>query len=112
MRVEQRIGRVHRLGQQRDVHIYNLSTVGTIEEHILQLLYEKIDLFEMVIGELDDIVERLNLKQSLEENLISIIMDSSSEKEMALKLDNMGQAIRAMRLARKTKEPLPETAEQ
>lgn len=112
MRVEQRIGRVHRLGQQRDVHIYNLSTVGTIEEHILQLLYEKIDLFEMVIGELDNIVERLNLKQSLEENLISIIMDSSSEKEMALKLDNMGQAIRAMRLARKTKEPLPETAEQ
>ncbi|QQE72923.1 DEAD/DEAH box helicase [Brevibacillus composti] len=111
MRVEQRIGRVHRLGQQRDVHIYNLSTIGTIEEHILQLLYEKIDLFEMVIGELDDIVERLHLSQSLEENLISIIMDSRSEREMALKLDNMGQAIRAMRMAKQTRSPLPEAAD-
>jgi len=100
MRVEQRIGRVHRLGQQRDVHIWNLSTKGTIEEHILHLLYEKIDLFEMVIGELDDIVERLKLQNSLEENLIKIIMDSQSEKEMALKLDNMGQAIRAIRHTR------------
>lgn len=105
MRVEQRIGRVHRLGQERDVFIYNLSTTGTIEEHILNLLYEKIDLFEMVIGDLDDIVERLHLSNSLEENLISIIMDSRSSKEMALKLDNMGQAIRTAKVA-KTQSPL------
>lgn len=110
MRVEQRIGRVHRLGQQRDVHIYNLSTVGTIEQHILNLLYEKIDLFEMVIGELDDIVERLALTSSLEENLISIIMDSRSEKEMAIKLDNMGQAIRTVRQS-KPPVQLPEAME-
>ncbi|MBO8163172.1 MAG: DEAD/DEAH box helicase [Brevibacillus sp.] len=97
MRVEQRIGRVHRLGQERDVHIYNLSTKGTIEEHILHLLYEKIDLFEMVIGELDEIVERMSLGKSLEQNVIDIIMDSQSEREMALKLDNMGKVIRAMR---------------
>jgi len=111
MRVEQRIGRVHRLGQQRDVHIYNLSTVGTIEEHILNLLYEKIDLFEMVIGELDDIVERLSLTQTLEENLVQIIMDSRSPGEMAVKLDNMGQAIRAIRSA-KPSRTLAEAAEQ
>ncbi|GED66493.1 putative ATP-dependent helicase YqhH [Brevibacillus reuszeri] len=111
MRVEQRIGRVHRLGQKRDVHIYNMSTVGTIEENILSLLYEKIDLFEMVIGELDDIVERLSLSQSLEENLIQIIMDSRSNKEMALKLDNMGHAIRAVRQSR-TEAPLSEAADQ
>lgn len=107
MRVEQRIGRVHRLGQKRDVHIYNLSTSGTIEEHILRLLYEKIDLFEMVIGELDDIVERLNLQQSLEENLVQIIMDSSSTREMAVKLDNMGQAIRAVQAIRQGKQIRP-----
>ncbi|MGD8191599.1 DEAD/DEAH box helicase [Brevibacillus ginsengisoli] len=97
MRIEQRIGRVHRLGQKRDVFIYNLSTTGTIEEHILNLLYEKIDLFEMVIGELEDIVDRLKLSKSLEHNLIDIIMDSRSNREMALKLDNMGEAIRSIR---------------
>lgn len=58
MRVEQRIGRVHRLGQENDVVIYNLSTQGTIEEHILHLLHEKINMFEMVIGGLDVILER------------------------------------------------------
>lgn len=103
MRIEQRIGRVHRLGQKRDVNIYNLSTTGTIEEHILNLLYEKIDMFEMVIGELEDIVDRLALTKSLEHNLIEIIMDSRSDREMALKLDNMGQAIRAVRENAQTK---------
>lgn len=66
MRVEQRIGRVHRLGQENDVVIYNLSTEGTIEEHILHLLHEKINMFEMVIGGLDVILERFEQKGSLE----------------------------------------------
>ena len=32
MKLEQRIGRVHRLGQEHDVHIYNLAIEHTIEE--------------------------------------------------------------------------------
>ena len=56
MKLEQRIGRVHRLGQEHDVHIYNLAIRDTIEEHILDLLYDKIDVFEQVVGELDDIL--------------------------------------------------------
>ncbi|MGM0472010.1 MAG: DEAD/DEAH box helicase [Bacillota bacterium] len=56
MRLEQRIGRVHRLGQTAEVKIYNLCTKGTIEEQILQLLADKIDLFESVIGNLDQII--------------------------------------------------------
>ncbi len=64
MRLEQRIGRIHRLGQKNDVHIYNLATKHTVEEHILKLLYEKINLFERVIGELDEILTRINMKTS------------------------------------------------
>ncbi|WP_342567404.1 SNF2-related protein [Psychrobacillus sp. FSL K6-4046] len=56
MKLEQRIGRVHRLGQEHDVHIYNLAIQETIEQHILDLLYTKIDVFEKVVGELDDIL--------------------------------------------------------
>ena len=51
--------RIHRLGQEKDVQIYNFATKDTIEEHILKLLYEKIDLFERVIGELDEILTKL-----------------------------------------------------
>ena len=56
MKLEQRIGRVHRLGQEHDVHIYNLAIDNTIEKDILDLLYVKIDVFEKVVGDLDDIL--------------------------------------------------------
>lgn len=60
MRLEQRIGRVHRLGQDHDVNIYNLAIENTIEEDILALLNLKIDVFEKVVGELDDILYHVN----------------------------------------------------
>src|SRR5260221_458876 len=53
MVVEQRIGRLHRIGQTREVHIVNLAAAGTIESYILELLDRKIKLFELVVGELD-----------------------------------------------------------
>lgn len=56
MKLEQRIGRVHRLGQEHDVQIYNLAIADTIEQKILDLLHLKIDVFEKVVGELDDIL--------------------------------------------------------
>ncbi|MDQ0337676.1 SNF2 family DNA or RNA helicase [Caldalkalibacillus uzonensis] len=96
MRVEQRIGRVHRLGQKRDVYIYNLSTKGTIEAYILHLLYEKINLFEMVIGELDEIIDRLELNQSLEDNLTDIVLKSESTREMEIKLENLSHYIQSV----------------
>ena len=53
--------RIHRLGQQKDVHIYNFAVNDTVEQNILSLLYEKIHLFESVIGELDDILTKMDL---------------------------------------------------
>lgn len=88
MRLEQRIGRVHRLGQEKDVHIYNFAIKNTVEEHVLKLLYEKIHLFEKVIGELDDILTRLEFG-NIEEHLLDIFNGSSSEGEMKIKMDNL-----------------------
>ncbi|MDR0266743.1 SNF2-related protein [Paenibacillus sp.] len=93
MRVEQRIGRVHRLGQQNDVKIYNLSTTGTIEEHILHLLHEKINMFEMVIGGLDVILERFEKKESLEKSLYKLFLESESNEEIRKKVDTLGHTL-------------------
>ena len=57
MKVEQRIGRVHRIGQTHDVHIFNYALKGTIEGYILELLYTKIKLFQMALGDMDLIFE-------------------------------------------------------
>jgi superfamily II DNA or RNA helicase len=56
MAIEQRIGRIDRIGQQREVFVFNLVTRGTLEEQILQLLDEKISMFELVVGEVGPIL--------------------------------------------------------
>jgi SNF2 family DNA or RNA helicase len=44
-RLEQRIGRVHRLGQSRSVHVIHLLTTGSIEERVWETLQRKKSLF-------------------------------------------------------------------
>jgi SNF2 family DNA or RNA helicase len=93
MRLEQRIGRVHRLGQMRDVHIYNLVTENTIEEHIMYLLHKKINLFEEIIGELDAILLHLNLAKSFESELMRIFLEHDEKEAIRRELDEFGDRI-------------------
>jgi superfamily II DNA or RNA helicase len=51
MEIEQRIGRLHRMGQKHAVKIYNFVRAGSLQEQLLNLLQEKLNLFELVIGE-------------------------------------------------------------
>ncbi len=51
MEIEQRIGRLHRLGQKHPVRIYNFVQAGTLQEHLLNILQEKLNLFELIVGE-------------------------------------------------------------
>lgn len=99
MRVEQRIGRVHRLGQTEDVKIYNLCTVGTIEEHIVNLLHEKINLFELVIGGLDHILEKFEKGEgSLEQKLAKMLIESGgNEQILQEQINSLGSTIVKLR---------------
>jgi superfamily II DNA or RNA helicase len=56
MAIEQRIGRIDRIGQKREVFVFNLVTRGTLEEQVLHLLDEKISMFELVVGEVGAIL--------------------------------------------------------
>ena len=57
MVVEQRIGRVDRIGQESDrIVILNMVCSGTVEDRILHRLYDRVDLFEASIGEMEDIL--------------------------------------------------------
>lgn len=94
MRVEQRIGRVHRLGQTKDVHIYNLSTRGTIEEHIVNLLEEKIQMFELVIGELDLILGSLKVGRQFDHEMMDLLVNGASQDELKAKFDELGERLK------------------
>ena len=57
MEVEQRIGRLDRIGQSSPtIAIINLWTKGTVEERILKRLYDRIGIFERSVGDLEAIL--------------------------------------------------------
>jgi SNF2 family DNA or RNA helicase len=82
MRLEQRIGRIHRLGQTRPVHVFNLCTRDTIEEHVLNLLQEKIDMFQAVIGDLELMLGGLFAEGAMEKRIFQLIVNADSQKEL------------------------------
>jgi len=50
MRIEQRVGRLSRIGQTRDIEIFKPGgTAGTVEEAVLHLLQAKLNLLSLVI---------------------------------------------------------------
>lgn len=111
MRVEQRIGRIHRIGQKRDVYVFNMALKGTVEEYVLERLYHKIDLFQQSVGELssiltrleesgttfeDEIFERLvtaDSKRDLENDFDAMAVDLQEERELAEKLEEFNSGV-------------------
>ena len=63
MTIEQRIGRIDRIGQEREVFVFNLVTAGTIEDSVLRILDEKINMFELVVGEVGAILGEIDEQQ-------------------------------------------------
>ena len=97
MRVEQRIGRLHRLGQVNDVTIFNLSCHETIEAHIIDLLARKIRMFELVIGELDLILGNLEGAKSFEDLLRQAWEAGLSQGNLEERLQEVGLVLERAR---------------
>ncbi|MEB3197285.1 MAG: SNF2-related protein [Candidatus Sericytochromatia bacterium] len=97
MRVEQRIGRLHRLGQTRPVTIINLCYQETIEAAVLDLLVSKIRLFELVVGELDVILGESEGVHHIEAWLQQAWSQSSDDQDFARSVEALGEAVRRAR---------------
>lgn len=108
MRVEQRIGRIHRLGQVDDVFVMNIVTEGTIEAYILYLLDRKIRMFDKVVGELDSILASLDVPY--ERTLAGIALTAQDEAQLHERIEAFGreleQACRTYERARRLNEQL------
>jgi superfamily II DNA or RNA helicase len=81
MKIEQRIGRIHRIGQEKEVVVHNLCAVGSAEEYILDILDKKINMFELVIGEIDMILGRIRGEREFSEMVYDIWVQSVSAEE-------------------------------
>jgi len=92
LRIEQRIGRVHRLGQEREVHVVNLWARDTVEAYLMELLDRKIHMFELVVGELDLILGTLDERRSFEDMMMEIWTLRQAEERKAA-LQRLGDAL-------------------
>jgi superfamily II DNA or RNA helicase len=92
MAIEQRIGRIDRIGQSREVFIFNLVTRGTLEEQVLILLDEKISMFELVVGEVGAILGGLEE----EHDFSTLVLDAwlhATEAERAAAFNSIGRRL-------------------
>jgi SNF2 family DNA or RNA helicase len=113
MQIEQRLGRIHRIGQQHDVVLTNLVTRDTIEERILGVLEAKVNLFELVVGELDMILGRIDEDFDFERFVFSAYVESHDDQEFGVKLEALGDDLARARHGylesrQQTDELLPE----
>lgn len=111
MRIEQRIGRVHRIGQTREVFIFNLVTMGTLEEEILRVLDEKINMFELVIGEVEMILGRLgDDEQEFQDLILELYADSGDAQELRARFDQLGERAAAANAEHKSVQQFEQAA--
>ena len=105
MRIEQRVGRIHRIGQTREVRIYNLSAHGTVEDYLLEILDQKLNMFELVIGEMDMILGQLSDERDFEDLLLDIWVQSQSAAELQSGFEKLGATlVSARQMHQKTQE--------
>jgi hypothetical protein len=82
-RVEQRIGRCHRYGQQHDVVVINfLNERNDADRRVLELLTEKFNLFNGVFGASDDVLGSIESGVDFEKRILSIYQECRTPAEI------------------------------
>lgn len=99
MEIEQRIGRIHRIGQEREVQVYNFCAAGTVEDRILDILDRKINMFELVVGEIDMILGRLQGEEEFSDLVYEIWVKHSGEEERGKAFDALASRLKRARSA-------------
>jgi len=107
-RIEQRIGRCHRYGQEKDVWVINcINADNETEKRIYEILMDKFHLFKSVLGAGDDILGTLSKSLQFEKQLHDMMNRFKTEserldwlKEFEANIDEETRRLRDEKLAR------------
>jgi len=89
-RIEQRIGRCHRYGQQHDVVVVNfLNRSNAADLRVFQLLAEKFQLFEGVFGSSDEILGAIESGVDFEKRIAGIYQRCRKPEEIQTAFDQL-----------------------
>lgn len=87
LKIEQRIGRIHRFGQKDNVYIFNFASKDTVAERILEVLTNKIRLFEESIGASDELLGTIEEELDFNSGFMKFITGTKSKEELETELD-------------------------
>jgi superfamily II DNA/RNA helicase len=82
IRIDQRMGRLHRYGQEHTVEIKNLFFDDTRESEILELLLEKTDQIESDLGMRSDVLSRILEEIDLDGAIMAAIAEDRASEEV------------------------------
>ncbi|TGN10940.1 DEAD/DEAH box helicase [Leptospira ilyithenensis] len=87
LKIEQRIGRIHRFGQKDNVYIFNFASKDTVAERILEVLSNKIKLFEESIGASDELLGTIEGELDFNSSFMKFITGTKSKEELETEFD-------------------------
>ena len=98
MKIEQRIGRCHRYGQQNDVVAINLlNTQNEADKRVYEILSKKFELFEGVFGASDIVLGALESGTSFEKMVLDIYQSCNTTTESRKAFDKLDRKLNAKR---------------
>ena len=98
MKIEQRIGRCHRYGQQNDVVAINLlNTQNAADQRVYEILSKKFELFEGVFGASDIALGVLESGVSFEKMILEIYQSCNTTAEFKKAFDKLDRKLNAKR---------------
>ena len=97
-RIEQRIGRCHRYGQKYETIVVNmLNTKNYADKRVLELLQEKLNLFDGVFGSSDEILGALGNGIDFEKQILEIYQSCKTPEEMDAAFQKLRQKLEVVR---------------
>jgi SNF2 family DNA or RNA helicase len=99
MKIEQRIGRLSRIGQTHDVYVFNLVAAGTVEAAVLHLLEAKLNMFELVIGEIDMILGNLEDEREFQDVIADLWAEAADTDDFGRRMEELGNRLLAAKEA-------------
>lgn len=96
-RIEQRIGRCHRYGQQHDVVVVNfLSQDNVADRRVQDLLQQKFSLFDGIFGASDEVLGAIEDGVDFESRVIDILKTCRTEEEIEAAFDALQRELEAI----------------
>ncbi|MFN3347276.1 MAG: helicase-related protein, partial [Candidatus Bipolaricaulaceae bacterium] len=107
-RLEQRMGRIHRYGQQKEVHIYNLVAGNTVEGEVLRRLFQKLEQIRKAMGSdrVFDVIQEVLRGRSLADLILQALSGRKTLAEIVAEIEAIPDAEAVERIRQAAAESL------